>query len=173
VGSKNKSPSFFFNVIQVLHIVLTPNGFWSLQPHLFCVGFSPSECKRMTQSACDVRCKRYMMVVREFRRLRGETWDASFSARLGKAASKLYREIYGKPPTLRRSKRAHRNFVTRFPCGIIEQAYQQLVARGIPLVGNVTPKALWRERVRQLEEERARANGPTANVDAIATGDET
>ena len=124
------------------------------------------------QTPCDVRCKRFPMVVREFRRLRGETWDASFSARLGKAASKLYREIYGKPPTLRRSQRAHRNFVTRFPCGIIEQAYQQLVAQGVPLVGNVTPRSIWRERVRQLKEEKARANGPTANLDATAAGDE-
>src|SRR5215471_14784470 len=110
------------------------------------------------------------MVVREFRRLRGETWDASFSARLGKAASKLYREIYGKPPTLRRSKRAHRNFVTQFPCGIIEQAYQQLIAQGIPSVGNVTPKSIWRERVWQLEEEKARANGPAANPNATEDG---
>ena len=61
---------------------------------------------------------------------------------------------------LRRSKRAHRNFVTRFPCGVIEQAYRQLREQGIPLTGNVTPKTIWRERVRELEEKKARANGP-------------
>jgi hypothetical protein len=117
-------------------------------------------------------CRRYPMVVREFRQLRGEIWDASFSARLGKAASKLYREIYGESPNRRRSKVAHRNFVTRFPCGIIEQAYRQLIEQGVPLVGNVTPRTVWREQVRKLEEEKARANGPAANLDATATKDE-
>jgi hypothetical protein len=110
----------------------------------------------MTQAPCDERCKRYQMVLREFRQLRGETWDASFSARLGKAASKLYREIYKESPNRRRSKRAHRNFVTRFPCGVIEQAYRQLREQGVPLTGNVTPKTLHRERMRQLEEEKSR-----------------
>jgi len=110
------------------------------------------------------------MVVREFRLLRGEIWDFSFSSRLGKAASKLYREIYGKSPNRRRSKPAHRNFVTRFPCGVIEQAYRQLIEQGVPLVGNVTPRTVWREQVRKLEE--ARANRPAANLDATATTDE-
>jgi len=57
----------------------------------------------MEEGVCNVRCKRYPMVVREFRLLRGEIWDFSFSSRLGKAASKLYREIYGKSPNRRRS----------------------------------------------------------------------
>jgi hypothetical protein len=118
---------------------------------------------------CDVTCSRYPMVVREFRQLRGEIWDASFSARLGKAASKLYREIYGESPNRRRSKRAHRNFVTRFPCGIIEQAYRQLVEQGFPLVGNVTPRTVSREGVRKLEEEKARVNAFALNSDSTAT----
>jgi hypothetical protein len=112
------------------------------------------------------------MVVREFRLLRGEIWDFSFSSRLGKAASKLYREIYGKSPNRRWSKPAHRNFVTRFPCGIIEQAYRQLIEQGFPLVGNVTLRTVWREQVRKLEEEKAGANRPAANLDATATKDE-
>jgi len=107
------------------------------------------------------------MVVREFRQLRGEIWDASFSAKLGKAASKLYREMYGESPNRRRSKRAHRNFVTTFPCGIIEQAYRQLREQGVPLTGNVTPKTVRREKVRELEEKKALANRP-----ATATKDE-
>ena|SRR6516165_2666587 len=124
----------------------------------------------MTQPPCDVTCKRYPMVVREFRRLRGETWDASFSARLGKAASKLYREIYGKPPTARRSSRAHRNFVARFPCGIIEQAYRQLMEQGVPLVGPPTPNALFRERMKKRRQERdqvdkVRTASPLLTVD--------
>jgi hypothetical protein len=81
----------------------------------------------------NVRCVRYAMAIREYRILRGEIWDASFSARLGKAASKLYREIYQKPPKQARSTHAHRNRVTEFPCGIIEQAYRQLRKEGVPL----------------------------------------
>jgi hypothetical protein len=126
----------------------------------------------MEEGVCDVRCKRYPMVVREFRLLRGEIWDASFSSRLGKAASKLYREIYGESPNRRRSKRAHRNFVTRFPCGVIEQAYRQLREQGIPLTGNVTPKTIWHERVRELEEKKARANGRAAILDPTEVEDE-
>src|SRR6516162_1281895 len=116
---------------------------------------------------CEVTCRRYPMVVREFRQLRGEIWDASFSAKLGKAASKLYREMYGESPNRRRFKRAHRNFVTTFPCGIIEQAYRQLREQGVPLTGNVTPKTVRREKVRELEEKKALANRP-----ATATKDE-
>ena len=116
---------------------------------------------------CEVTCRRYPMVVHEFRQLRGEIWDASFSAKLGKAASKLYREMYGESPNRRRSKRAHRNFVTTFPCGIIEQAYRQLREQGVPLTGNVTPKTVRREKVRELEEKKALANRP-----ATATKDE-
>jgi|SRR5262252_4039966 len=102
----------------------------------------------MDEKTCwNVKCVRYRMVIREYRLLRGETWDASFSSKLGKAASKLFREIYGKSPNQRRSKRAHRNFVTSYPCGIIEQAYRQLREQGVPL------DALWR---RQMEERQLR-----------------
>lgn len=63
------------------------------------------------------------MTLREFGRLSGESWDQPFRAKLGKAASKLYREIYGKEPPKRRSSMAFRNKVGRYPCGILEQAY--------------------------------------------------
>jgi hypothetical protein len=123
----------------------------------------------MDEKTCwNVRCKRYPMVVREFRLLRGETWDASFSAKLGKAASKLYREIYGKSPNWRRSKQAHRNLVTSFPCGIIEQAYRQLREQGVPLVGPPTPYASWRhqmeERQKQREESELRDQASDGNA---------
>ena len=88
----------------------------------------------MAEPCGNVRCVRYAMVIREYRILKGETWDASFSARLGKAAAKLYREVYEKRPKQMRSAYAYRNRVTRFPCGIIEQAYQQLRSQGVPLV---------------------------------------
>ena len=94
------------------------------------------------------------MVIREYRLLRGETWDASFSSKLGKAASKLFCEIYGKSPNQRRSKRAYRNFVTSYPCGIIEQAYKQLMEQGVPLVGPPTPHALWRRQMEERQTQR-------------------
>jgi hypothetical protein len=53
----------------------------------------------MTEKMCrDLSCARYEMSQFEFRQLRGELWDQSFVARLGKVASKLYREIYRKKP---------------------------------------------------------------------------
>jgi hypothetical protein len=120
----------------------------------------------MDEKTCgNVRCKRYPMVIREFRLLRGEIWDASFSAKLGKAASKLYREIYGKSPNWRRSKRAHRNVVTSFPCGIIEQAYKQLREQGVPLVGPPTPNALWHRQMEEREESKLRESDLQASDD--------
>jgi hypothetical protein len=55
----------------------------------------------MPQEPCGQgHCRRYFMTLREFGRLGGETWDMAFRSKLGKAASKLYREIYGKDPPL-------------------------------------------------------------------------
>src|SRR5215467_8400312 len=109
----------------------------------------------MDEKTCwNVKCVRYRMVIREYRLLRGETWDASFSSKLGKAASKLFCEIYGKSPNQRRSKRAYRNFVTSYPCGIIEQAYKQLMEQGVPLVGPPTPHALWRRQMEERQTQR-------------------
>jgi hypothetical protein len=68
------------------------------------------------------------MTLREFGRLGGARWDMSFRAKLGKTASKLYREIYGKDPPQKRSSRDHRNKIAKYPCGILEQAYRQLTA---------------------------------------------
>jgi hypothetical protein len=55
----------------------------------------------MIKGPCgEVLCRRHTMTLREFGRLGGENWGPSFRSKLGKAASKLYREIYGKePPT--------------------------------------------------------------------------
>jgi hypothetical protein len=102
----------------------------------------------MNDKTCWNKCVRYRMVIREYRLLRGEMWDASFSSKLGKAASKLFREIYGKSPNQRRSKHAHRNVVTSYPCGIINQAYRQLREQGVPL------DALWRRRVEEGRKQR-------------------
>jgi hypothetical protein len=47
-------------------------------------------------------------------------WDMAFRSKLGKAASKLYREIYGKDPPQKRASRDWRNKVAKYPCGILE-----------------------------------------------------
>jgi hypothetical protein len=70
------------------------------------------------------------MTLREFGRLGGEKWSPSFASKLGKAASKLYREIYGKDPPQKRARRDWRNKVGKYPCGILEQAYRKLTASG-------------------------------------------
>ena len=91
----------------------------------------------MAKQPCgSVRCRRYPMTLREFGMLAGEQWDQPFRAKLGKAAAKLYREIYKKDPPKRPASIAWRNKVGRYPCGILEQAYRQLKTeidtRGLP-----------------------------------------
>ena len=114
------------------------------------------------KQACGSRCVRYEMTQLEFRRLRGELWDQSFISSLGKAASKLYREIYQKKPKLRYSRRANRNHVHKYPCGILEQAYRQLREQGVPLVKSKSALEVelalkQRERWMVLEHEWIRA----------------
>jgi hypothetical protein len=74
----------------------------------------------------NVKCRRFPMTLREFGRLTGEHWDQRFRAKLGKAAAKLYRDIYKKEPPKRRASMAFRNKVGKYPCGILEQAYREL-----------------------------------------------
>jgi hypothetical protein len=89
----------------------------------------------MTKEPCgNARCARYEITQIEFRRLRGDLWDQSFISQFGKRAVKLYVDIHGKKPRLKRSRAANRNHVTFFPCGILEQVYQQLVDEGVPLI---------------------------------------
>jgi hypothetical protein len=89
----------------------------------------------MTEKLCrKLTCTRYEMTQLEFRELRGERWDQSFVSHFGKVATKLYRDIYGKKPRLKYSGMANRNRVHVYPCGILEQAYEKLVERGVPLV---------------------------------------
>lgn len=82
----------------------------------------------------NTRCVRYEMTQMEFRRLRGELWDASFTSKFGKRAVKLFKDIYGKAPRLKRSRTAKRNPVNLFPCGVLEQVYDQMMAEGVPLI---------------------------------------
>jgi hypothetical protein len=93
----------------------------------------------MIKGPCgEVLCRRHTMTLREYGRLGGENWGPSFRSKLGKAASKLYREIYGKGPRVKRSRRDWRNNVAEYPCGILEQAYRQLTAESQSSAGSAT-----------------------------------
>jgi len=107
------------------------------------------------------------MTQREFRRLRGELWDQGFMSRLGKAASRLYREIYRSDPKKTR-RTARRDPVHKYPCGILEQAYQQLTEQGVPLVKPDSHLARRLERESQRRNERAAAEG--GSRDALRNG---
>jgi hypothetical protein len=88
----------------------------------------------------------------EFRRLRGELWDASFISTFGKLAAKLYRQLYKRDPKPRRSKWQSRADVYLYPCGILEQAYEQLTGAGVPLI---KPDSALARSIAKFKEERA------------------
>jgi hypothetical protein len=77
-----------------------------------------------------LRCVRYEMTQREFRRLRREQWSPSFISKFGKLASKLYRELYKKEPPYRQANGSDPEPVNLYPYGLLEQAYQRLIAAG-------------------------------------------
>jgi hypothetical protein len=92
---------------------------------------------QMPEEQCGrVYCRSYHMTLRHFGRLAGAQWDPSFRSKLGKAASKLYREIYGKDPPQKRASRDWRNKVAKYACGILEQAYCQLTAESQSSAGS-------------------------------------
>jgi hypothetical protein len=99
----------------------------------------------------------------EFRRLRGELWDQGFMSRLGKAASKLYREIYRSDPKKTR-RTARRDPVHKYPCGILEQAYRQLTQQGVPLV---KPGSHLARRVERESQQDESASAGAGSVDAL------
>jgi hypothetical protein len=76
-----------------------------------------------------LRCVRYELTQREFRRLRREEWSPSFISKLGKLASKLYTELYGKGPS-KEDAWDDQEPVNVYPYGILEQAYRQLIEAG-------------------------------------------
>jgi hypothetical protein len=77
-----------------------------------------------------LRCVRYELTQRGFRRLRGEKWSPSFISKFGKLASKLYRGLYKKEPPYRRASPDDLEPVNVYPYGILEQAYRRLIAAG-------------------------------------------
>ena len=72
------------------------------------------------------------MTQREFRRRRGEQWSPSFIARIGKLASKLYREMYKEEPPYQVSDGKHEP-VSIYPRGILDQAYRRLIKDGVTI----------------------------------------
>jgi hypothetical protein len=84
--------------------------------------------RRSAQPCGDRACRAYLLTVSEFERLGGERWTQSFRIRLGLLANNLYAELYGKKPNKIRSsmKPEWRNRVSQYPCGILEQAYNEL-----------------------------------------------
>jgi hypothetical protein len=88
--------------------------------------------KRRFVNCADPMCAAYTLTTQEFMLLRGEDWPQSFRTTLGKAAGKLYEQLYGKKRS--RKVRTHlmaqtaRNKVRTYPCGILEQAYRALIA---------------------------------------------
>lgn len=112
------------------------------------------------QSSClNVRCAAHVMTMLQFRRLRGEHWDASFNKLMTLRAKQLHDEVYKQAPKKKYSRRAHRNSVNFYPCGILEQVYRQLMAEGVPLIkpGSVLARHLEREEERRGND----AKGPS------------
>jgi hypothetical protein len=75
-------------------------------------------------------CVGYAMTQRDYRKLRGETWDGST---FGKAAKKLYRTLYSKEPPNELTKAKKRDPVPVYPCGVLEGTYRSL-RKGPPCV---------------------------------------
>ena len=75
------------------------------------------------------RCRAYRLTVSEYEELGGERWTQAFRVALGKRATQLHREIYGKRSP--NGQNEWRNTVRTYPCGILEQAYRALEGREV------------------------------------------
>lgn len=63
------------------------------------------------------------MTQRDYRKLRGETWNSST---FGKAAKKLYRALYRKEPPNEPTRAKKRDPVPVYPCGVLQETYRSL-----------------------------------------------
>src|ERR1700733_4583557 len=79
--------------------------------------------------AGDLACSRQEMSQREFRRLRREEWSPAFISKLGKLATKLYRELYKTAPP-HKTFREDAEPVHMYPYGVLARAYQRLIEAG-------------------------------------------
>ena len=102
----------------------------------------------------NLRCRAYQLTVYEFERLGGQTWTQSLRVRLGLRADKLYVRIHGgkKPKKVRSSTMpGGRSKVGKYPCGILEQAYE--IERHRPDgPGAITPNYIKAENERYAAE---------------------
>jgi hypothetical protein len=110
------------------------------------------DLSRMTQSvtlpACsNANCVHGYVMLRDYRSVLGERWDQSFCNQLAMAARKLYRTKYNALPPL--ANDASRSC---YPCSIVEEAYLDLRAQGIPLTKPLGPIGRAR-RERQVNRE--------------------
>ncbi len=71
-----------------------------------------------------------LLTTQQFMRLGGEKWDRGFTIRVGKRARLVHEALLGKVPKKVRPpvKGAYRNKVGLYPCGVLEQAYRQVLA---------------------------------------------
>jgi hypothetical protein len=73
-----------------------------------------------------VGCQWRHMQVREYADIAGEN-QHSVRIRLGLKARQIHAAVHQRPASKRRAG-AHRNNTSHFPCGVLEQAYRELLA---------------------------------------------
>ena len=92
--------------------------------------------------ACsNANCVHGLMAIRDYRAMLDELWNLSFTNQLAMAAGRLYRTKYNAPPPL-----ANDAYRSCYPCGIIQEAYLDLMARGVPLTKPLGPIGRARQR---------------------------
>jgi hypothetical protein len=89
-------------------------------------------------------CVHAVRRLRDYRSILGERWDHSFTNNLAVTVRRLYRLRYNARPP--RAKLDKGPSVSCYPCGMIEQAYLDLRARGVPLMKPLGPIGRARQR---------------------------
>jgi len=103
--------------------------------------------------ACsNANCVHGVLTLRDYRSMLCEQWDQSFSNQLSLATKRLYATNYNKPPL--QTNPDGKAYRSCYPCGIVEQAYLDLRARGVPLMKPLGPIGRAR-RGRSANEERS------------------
>ena len=99
-------------------------------------------------------CVHAVIMLRDYRSMLDERWDHSFTNNLSIAARTLYRLRYNARQP--RAKLDKGPTISCYPCGIIEQAYLDLRARGVPLMKPLGPIG----RARQGRSANEQSGGP-------------
>jgi len=101
--------------------------------------------------ACsNASCAHGVKTLRDYRSMLCEQWDQSFSNQLSLATRRLYATKYNEPPP--QANPDGKAYRSCYPCGVIEQAYLDLRARGAPLIKTLGPIARARQG-RQPDED--------------------